>query len=441
MLAKQFVDFERQLLAVALDHHHHPGFAVVAPAKPIVLVHGDERQVFATHAKDARLPRKGTDVAALRLQRFQHVGQRQDQSLPRDRDAHAVKNRQGQRQPDHYPGTLAGAALQLYFAAHSQDVAAHYVHANAPAGQIGDRISGGKAGLEEEVPDLRIGRAIRYRQAFFKRLGQDAVAVETGAVVAHFDHDVPTLVGSGQGDRAGGILAGIGAGLRHFQAVVDAVAHQVHQRVGDALYQSLVQFRVLTHHAQPHLLAQARGKVAHQARKASEHRVHRQHAHADDSFLQVAGIALQQVEPGEQALALNWIQQAGNLLEHGLGDHQFANQVDQAVDLVDADPDRGFRRFGSRACLGAGSGGHRSGVACCLDDTVAGTLAGADFQLAVVLHPGEGFVQVGAWHRAQHAQVPGQVGLQRIHVLEARQAVEPAGYVQRGQALEFAQDA
>jgi hypothetical protein len=41
------------------------------------------------------------------------------------------------------------------------------------------------------------------------------------------------------------------------------------------------------------LLAHLAGDVAHQAREAAEHVVHRHHADGHDRFLQVAGVAFQ----------------------------------------------------------------------------------------------------------------------------------------------------
>ena len=344
---------------------------------------------------------------------------------------------------------MAGGAFQLHFATQRLDVAADHVHAHAATGQVGDRFGGGEAGLEDQVPDLRVGGVLGYGQATLGGLGEDAFAIQAAAVVADFDDDVAALVRSRQGDGAGLVLARLRAHVGHFQAMVDRVADQVHQRIGDAFDQALVQLRAFADGAQAHLLAQARGQVADQAREAAEHGIHRQHAHANDGFLQVAGVALQQVQAGEQAFALGLVEHAGDLLQHGLGDDQFADQVDQAVDLVDADADGGFggivgRRRGGRGRRLRAAGDHRrrglrghgDGV-----DRHGVALHGLDVQLAVVDHPGEHIVHRAARHLADQAQVPGQVGFQRIDLLEAGQAFHAARDVQRAQVFQFAQDA
>jgi hypothetical protein len=86
-------------------------------------------------------------------------------------------------------------------------------------------------------------------------------------------------------------------------------------------------------------------EVAHHAREAREHEVHRHHADRHHRFLQVAGVAGQLADAVEQALVQHRVQRVDALLDHRLRDHQLADQVDQLVDLFDRDADRG--RFGA----------------------------------------------------------------------------------------------
>ena len=97
---------------------------------------------------------------------------------------------------------------------------------------------------------------------------------------------------------------------------------------GDLLDQALVELGAFAERAQPHLLAEARREVAHQARETAEHRLDRQHAHADHRFLQVAGVALEQIQTFEQTLGEGGVEPAADLLEHRLGDDQLADQVE-----------------------------------------------------------------------------------------------------------------
>ncbi|WP_437440617.1 biotin carboxylase N-terminal domain-containing protein, partial [Pseudomonas aeruginosa] len=80
------------------------------------------------------------------------------------------------------------------------------------------------------------------------------------------------------------------------------------------------------------------------------------------------------------------IELLAELAEHGLGDHQFADQVDQAVDLFHADPDRAGLAVAThgRDCALAGRG-----VAAYLD--MDRLVALALEQGCEAIHPGYGF--------------------------------------------------
>ena len=122
-------------------------------------------------------------------------------------------------------------------------------------------------------------------------------------------------------------------------AVVQAVAHQVRQRIDDALDQALVQFGGAAVGLQFDLLAHLAGDVAHQAREAAEHVVHRHHADGHHGFLQVARVALELLHAVEQAVMQHRIQRGRGLRQHGLGNDQLAHQVDDLVDFLHADAD------------------------------------------------------------------------------------------------------
>ena len=190
------------------------------------------------------------------------------------------------------------------------------------------------------MEDLLIGHLLGNLQAAFACLGEDLVTRQTGAVVAHFDDDVATLVIGLQGDRADRALARGNPRFRRFDTVIQAVADQVSQRVGDTLDQALVQFRRLAGGFQFNLFAQLAGQVAHHTGETGEHEGNRHHADGHDRFLQIAGIAFQLGQTIHQPLRGAFLHLRRCLQQHGLGNHQLANQVDQLVDFFDTDPDR-----------------------------------------------------------------------------------------------------
>ena len=82
---------------------------------------------------------------------------------------------------------------------------------------------------------------VRADEAALARLGEDAVLVEAAAVVAHFDGDVAAAVTGVEMHGADGGLARRHAHVGHLDAVVHAVAHEVHQRIADLLEHGLVE--------------------------------------------------------------------------------------------------------------------------------------------------------------------------------------------------------
>ncbi len=81
-------------------------------------------------------------------------------------------------------------------------------------------------------------------------------------------------------------------------------------------------------------------KIAHHPREAAEDQRDRHHADGHHRFLQVAGVALKLGKAVDQALeAVSWICVAAGS-EHGLGDDQFAHQVDHLIDLLHLHADR-----------------------------------------------------------------------------------------------------
>ena len=118
---------------------------------------------------------------------------------------------------------------------------------------------------------LALGASSLADEALLQRLSQDCVAVQPAAVVGDLDADVvPVLVGA-QADRPRLRLARRAAVRRRLQAVVHRVAHQVHQRLADAVDHLLVDLRLLAEHLQHDGLAAGLRQVAHHAAEPVEY--------------------------------------------------------------------------------------------------------------------------------------------------------------------------
>ena len=244
--------------------------------------------------------------------------------------------------------------VELHFdgAAELLDVPAHHVHADAAAGDVGGLLGGGEAGQEDQLVDLLVGqRVVRADQAARARLREDAVRVQAAAVIAHFDGDVAALVIRVEVHGAVRRLAGGHAHVGHFDAVVDAVAHQVHQRIADLLQHRLVELGLLAGHLQVDLLAEAllrsrtmRGKRLNTKLMGSMR---------TRMTLSCSSRTLRSscARPERNCSAACAFELRAQLAQHGLRDDQLADGVHQLVDLLDADADRAA--VADAACFGA----------------------------------------------------------------------------------------
>jgi hypothetical protein len=128
--------------------------------------------------------------------------------------------------------------------------------------------------------------------------------------------------------------------------VIDRVADGVRQRIADGFEQTLVQFRFLAFHLQPHLLAEAERQIAHQAREPREDMVDRLHTRLHDRFAQVRGNHIEPAaQQGEARIGAGGLQ---NLIAR---EHQLAHQVHHAVQQLHVHAQRGVRRAARRGRL------------------------------------------------------------------------------------------
>src|SRR6185437_11510383 len=155
-------------------------------------------------------------------------------------------------------------------------------------------------------------------------LGENALLVEAAAVIAHLHGDVAAAVTGVEMHGALGGLAGAYPRLRRLDAVIDAVAHEVHQRIADLLEHRLVELRLLAGELELDLLAEALGEVAHHPRDTAEHEADRQHAHAHDALLQLAHVALELREAAAQLLRLRAVEMRPQLAQHRLRDDELS---------------------------------------------------------------------------------------------------------------------
>ncbi len=183
-------------------------------------------------------------------------------------DQDAPEGRAHRRQHDAETRAPAGLGFNRDGAAQFFGLLAHDRQAQPAAGEPCDDGAGGNLGLENQRERLRLAhpeRVVRREQAVLDRRLLDPDGVDPGAVVGH-EHLHPAVVQPGDGERDDGArgLAQPEARLGRFDAVIDAVAQQVDERVLHLLQDALVDLDVLAADGQLRVLALVAAKVAHQ---------------------------------------------------------------------------------------------------------------------------------------------------------------------------------
>jgi hypothetical protein len=115
-------------------------------------------------------------------------------------------------------------------------------------------------------------------QALLLRLGADPGGIETGAIVAHADQNLGTDVRRAELDPAFGRFARGGAAGGVLDPMVDRVADEMHERIGEPLDEGLVEFGVLARGHEFDRFAEIARKIMDEPAEASKQRSHGHHA-------------------------------------------------------------------------------------------------------------------------------------------------------------------
>ncbi len=226
------------------------------------------------------------------MQHLHHARQRQCIHILTGLHQQGWQNGQGQRHADHEPAATTQFRLDLDLATQFADARLHHVHADATAGDVGDLLLGREAGQEHQVQALlaaQAGSGFRIDQAFLTRLRAQLLRVDAGAIVLHLDADVVAFLLRRQAYMAHPRLPLCFAQVGHFHAMVDGIADQMHQRVGQSFHQISVELGLGADQLQIHFLLQRAGDVAGNLGEAREHLAHRLHAGTHHCRLQACG--------------------------------------------------------------------------------------------------------------------------------------------------------
>ena len=150
----------------------------------------------------------------------------------------------------------------------------------------------------------------------------------------------------------GGLAGGL-ALLGAFEAVVERVAHEVHERVAERVDDGAVELGVLADEVQLDLLAELGREVAHEPREAQEDGLHRDHPDLHDHRLQRVRGAREVLHGLREARDVG---ARGERLDLRAVQDELAHEVHQLIEPLGVDADRRGAALGVRAWRRAGCG-------------------------------------------------------------------------------------
>ncbi|KAF1066244.1 MAG: hypothetical protein GAK45_01978 [Pseudomonas citronellolis] len=281
------------------------------------------------------------------MEDFVDVDQRESEGLVAQHHHQGRHDREGQRHLDDDLRALALGRVDVDDAVELGNLGLHHIHAHAAAGHVGNLGLGREAGGEDQVEAVGFAQAfgsILVQQALLHRLGAEDVRVHAFAVIGDRQQDMVAFLFGRQHHPPGTRLARGFALFRAFDAMVDSVAHQVHQRIGQGLDQVLVEVGFLAHQLEVDFLLQVARQVADQSREAPEDFLDRLHAGLHDRHLQIGGDHIEVGHGLGHGLVAAVAAQAHQAVTH---QHQLADHVHDFVQACGIYPNGGLRLAGA----------------------------------------------------------------------------------------------
>ena len=176
-------------------------------------------------------------------QRLADGKRRQHKTVGADAENQSLDGGERQRQFHEKSGADTGAAVDLDSTPKPFDVPPHYVHADSASRHFGHATRGGKTRTENQRVDLRLGRrAGRFQEVLRNGHPIQLFGVEPRPVVGDRDDDIAPFVIGAQRDTAMSGLAVTLPCLIILDAVINAVAQHMHERVADFLHDVAIEF-------------------------------------------------------------------------------------------------------------------------------------------------------------------------------------------------------
>ncbi len=229
------------------------------------------------------------DVAGIDAQHAIDRGEVEPERVRADGNQHNAVGGNGQRQAQHERGAARRGAYR-HRAAQRFDLGPHDVEADAAARKIGYARSGRDAGHEDSLREVVVAE---LDAAFAHALAQ-TVEVEAPAVIAHAHLERADLQLRRQPHDPLGRFSAPRAFGRSFNAVIDRVAHQLDQRIAQAVDGEAIDADLRAPDFEAHRFAGRLGHIAHHALEALAGQTERQQPNRANGFIEFGGGALQE---------------------------------------------------------------------------------------------------------------------------------------------------
>lgn len=123
--------------------------------------------------------------------------------------------------------------------------------------------------------------------------------------------------------------------------MVGRVADHVDQRIADGVDDIAVQLRLGTADLQIDLFAELVGQITDQARHLLEQAADGDHPHRHGQILQLAHNLARLRDMADEAMIAR-TERRHVLVDHGLGDNELADHIDEGIEAAGGDLNRGF---------------------------------------------------------------------------------------------------
>src|SRR5882724_5247814 len=230
------------------------------------------------------------------------------------------------------------------------------VHTDPAARHFGDFGGSAQASFKNKIESVLLGEALGFFG--FQKFGLDGACAEPGkidaaTIVAYFNDDLSALMIGVEIDGAAGGLSGSQSFVGRLNAMIDGIAHDMHERLGESIEDAFVEVRVLTGDLESHVFAALFGDVANDARKTAEELFDGHHANLQNAFVQFVEDARLKCHGvgklGTQRIAgMLLIELRESAIEHGLADDQFTDEIHHGVNTRCLHAESGFGNSGRR---------------------------------------------------------------------------------------------